>query len=93
MRKLKIGKKKIKQYTVKDIMGILDISKVTALKLLNSGQLKSVRIGRQHWINEDDLIVFIDGQRRVGTDNIEGLLERQKRNPIYRFILKRLLKQ
>jgi len=65
MRILKFGKKKIKQYTVKDLMEILDISKVTALKLLKSGQLRSIRIGRQYWINEDDLIEFSPRRSKI----------------------------
>lgn len=92
MRNLKIGKKKIKQYTVKDLMEILDISKVTALKLLKSGQLRSVRIGRQYWINEDDLIEFLLGERDRIVDDFEDLIKKKIRNPISRFILKRLLK-
>ena len=92
MRYLKIGKKKIKQYTVKNLMEILDISKVTALKLLKSDRLRSIRIGRQHWINEDDLIEFLLGERDRKVVEYEALLKKRIRNPIYRFILKRLLK-
>ena len=92
MRNLKIGKKKIKQYTVKDLMEILDISKVTALKLLNSSQLRSIRIGRQHWINEDDMIEFICGDRDRLAGTYEDVLKLRGRNPISRFILRRLLK-
>lgn len=62
MREIRIGWKKITQYTVKDIMEKLSISKVTALKLIKSGQLKAVRIGRQYWINEEDFIAFLEGE-------------------------------
>ncbi len=92
MRILKFGKKKIKQYTVKDLMEILDISKVTALKLLKSGQLRSIRIGRQYWINEDDLIEFLLGDQNRIKETYEDVLKLKVRNPFYRFILKRLLK-
>ena len=92
MRYLRIGKKKIKQYTVKDLMEILDISKVTALKLLKSGPLRSIRIGRQYWINENDLIEFLLGDRNRLAETYEDVLKLKVRNPIYRFILKRLLK-
>jgi excisionase family DNA binding protein len=87
-----IWKKKIKQYTVKDLMEILDISKVTALKLLKSGSLRSIRIGRQYWINEGDLIEFLLGDRDRLAETYEDVLKLKVRNPIYRFILKRLLK-
>jgi len=92
VRILRIGKKKIKQYTVKDLMEILDISKVTALKLLKSGPLRSIRIGRQYWINENDLIEFLLGDRDHLAETYEDVLKLKVRNPIYRFILKRLLK-
>ncbi len=92
MRILEFGKKEIKQYTVKDLMEKLDISKVTALKLLKSGQLRSIRIGRQYWINEDDLIEFLLGDRDDISETYEDVLKLKARNPLYRFILKRLLK-
>ncbi|MFC2168674.1 helix-turn-helix domain-containing protein [Acidobacteriota bacterium] len=94
MRILKIGKKKIKQYTVTDLMEILDISKVTSLKLLKSGQLRSIRIGRQYWINEDDLVEFLLGDRDRLAKNYdnEDVLKTKVRNPLFRFILKRLMK-
>ncbi len=92
MRILRVGKKRIKQYTVKDLMEILDISKVTALKLLKSGLLRSIRIGRQYWINEGDLIEFLLGDRDRLAETYEDVLKLKVRNPIYRFILKRLLK-
>ncbi|MFC2160531.1 helix-turn-helix domain-containing protein [Acidobacteriota bacterium] len=94
MRILKIGKKKIKQYTVTDLMEILDISKVTSLKLLKSGQLRSIRIGRQYWINEADLVEFLLGDRDRLAKNYENedVLKTKVRNPLFRFILKRLMK-
>ena len=92
MRILKIGRNKIRQYTVKDIMRKLEISKVTALNLINSGKLKSVRIGRQHWINEDDLIAFLldDMENRSGDYKKASL--RKIKNPMIRFIVNLWLK-
>lgn len=73
-------------------MESLGISKVTALKLLKSGRLRSIRIGRQYWINEDDLIEFILGDRDRLTKTYDKALNLKKKNPLSRFILKRLLK-
>ena len=75
-------------------MEILDISNVTSLKLLKSGQLRSIQIGRQYWINEDDLIEFLLGDRdRLAKKYVdEAVLNTKARNPLIRFILKRLLK-
>lgn len=83
-----MGRQRIKQYTVKDIMDILKISKVTALKLIRSGKLKSIRIGRQHWINENDLIVFLLGTEKKGDDDNKQVLVRLNKNPLLGLILK-----
>lgn len=92
MRTLKIGRQKIRQYTVKDIMEKLEISKVTALNLINSGKLKSVRIGRQHWINEDDLIDFLLDDKEKSTVNYKKEIIKKIKNPLIRFIVNLLLK-
>ena len=92
MRILTIGRTKIRQYTVKDIMDKLDISKVTALNLIHSGKLKSVRIGRQHWINEDDLIDFLLGKKEKRSRDYKKELIARIKNPIARFIVRLLLK-
>lgn len=52
----------IQQYNLKDIQEKLQISRVTALKLLSSGKIKAQKIGRQWWINEEDLIAFLEGK-------------------------------
>jgi excisionase family DNA binding protein len=92
MRTLKIGRQKIRQYTVKDMMEKLEISKVTALNLIHSGKLKSVQIGRQYWINEEDLIDFLlDKKNETSADYKKELIEKIK-NPLARFIVNLLLK-
>lgn len=92
MRTLKIGDKNIRQYTVADLMTKLDISKVTALNLLKAGKIKSIRIGRQYWINEVDLVDFLlGGSPRKNIFYGEKTTHRFK-NPILRFFLSRLLK-
>ena len=59
MRSIWLGSKIIKQYSIKDIQEKLQISKVTALRLVGSGQLKDQKIGRQWWVNDEHLIAFL----------------------------------
>lgn len=92
MRILKIGRNRIRQYTVNDIMIILQISKVTALNLVNSGKLKSVRIGRQHWINEDDLIAFLGDKKKKRSSDYRMELIAKVKNPLVRFIVRLLMR-
>ena len=61
MRTIWLGSKVIQQYNLKDLQEKLQISRVTALKLLGSGKIKAQKIGRQWWINEEDLITFLEG--------------------------------
>jgi excisionase family DNA binding protein len=64
MRTIWLGSKVIQQYNLKDIQEKLEVSRVTALKLLNSGKIKAQKIGRQWWVNEEDLIAFLEGKKR-----------------------------
>ena len=61
MRTIWLGSKIFQQYSLKDIQEKLQISKVTALNLVNSDKLNAQKIGRQWWINEEDFIVFLEG--------------------------------
>ena len=61
MRTIWLGSKIFQQYSLKDIQEKLQISKVTALKLVNSDKLNAQKIGRQWWVNEEDFIVFLEG--------------------------------
>lgn len=61
MRTIWLGSKIFQQYSLKDIQEKLQISKVTALKLVNSDKLTAQKIGRQWWINEEDFIAFLEG--------------------------------
>ena len=63
MRTIWLGSKVIQQYSLLDIQDKLQISKVTALKLVQSGKIKAQKIGRKWWINEDDLLEFLEGKR------------------------------
>ena len=64
MRTIWLGSKIFQQYSLKDIQEKLKISKVTALKLVNSDELKAQKSGRQWWINEDDFIAFLQGESK-----------------------------
>jgi excisionase family DNA binding protein len=63
MRTIWLGSKVIQQYSLLDIQDKLQISKVTALKLVQSGKIKAQKIGRRWWVNEDDLLEFLEGKR------------------------------
>lgn len=60
MRTIWLGSKVIEQYSLADIQEKLQISRVTALKLLQSGKIRAQKIGRRWWINENDLIDFLE---------------------------------
>lgn len=62
MRTIWLGSKVIQQYNLQDIQEKLQISRVTALKLLGTGKIKAQKIGRQWWVNEEDLIIFLEGK-------------------------------
>jgi len=55
-----LGSKVIEQYSLADIQEKLQISRVTALKLLQSGKIRAQKIGRKWWINENDLVDFLE---------------------------------
>jgi excisionase family DNA binding protein len=63
MRTIWLGSKVIQQYSLLDIQDKLQISKVTALKLVQSGKIRAQKIGRKWWINENDLLEFLEGKR------------------------------
>ena len=63
MRTIWLGSKIIQQYSLQDLQEKLQISKVTALKLVQSGKIRAQKIGRKWWINEDDLLEFLEGKR------------------------------
>ena len=46
---------------VEDLMPILGIGRNTAYELIRSGQIRSVRIGRQIRIPREALLEFLDG--------------------------------
>ena len=47
---------------VEDLMPILAIGRNTAYELVRSGQIRSIRIGRQLRIPRDAVVEFLNGQ-------------------------------
>lgn len=47
---------------VEDLMPLLGIGRNTAYELIRSGQIRSVRVGRQIRIPRDALLEFLDGR-------------------------------
>jgi len=62
MRTIWLGSKIIQQYSLLDLQEKLQISKVTALRLVGSGKIKAQKIGRRWWVNEEDLLAFLEGK-------------------------------
>jgi excisionase family DNA binding protein len=63
MRTIWLGSKVIQQYSLLDLQDKLQISKVTALKLVQSGRIRAQKIGRKWWINEEDLLEFLEAKK------------------------------
>ena len=47
---------------VEDLMPLLGIGRNTAYELIHSGQIRSIRIGRQIRIPREALLEFLDGR-------------------------------
>ena len=47
---------------VEDLMPVLDIGRNTAYELVRSGQIRSIKIGRQLRIPRDAVVEFLNGQ-------------------------------
>ena len=47
---------------VEDLMSVLDIGRNTAYELVRSGQIESIRVGRQLRITKQALVAFMNNQ-------------------------------
>ena len=47
---------------VEDLMPVLDVGRNTAYELVRSGQIRSIRIGRQLRIPRDAVVDFLNGR-------------------------------
>ena len=48
---------------VEDLMPILDIGRNTASELVRSGQIRSVKVGRQIRVPRDAVVEFLNGEK------------------------------
>lgn len=51
-------------YTTQEACRLLSVGKTTLFGLLNSGELRSVRIGNARLVAHDDMIDYVAGLRR-----------------------------
>jgi excisionase family DNA binding protein len=49
-------------YKLKDIRAMLNVSRNTLYSWIKQGKLKSVKIGRHHFVKEEDLQRLIEGK-------------------------------
>ena len=60
-----IGMEELKIYTVKEVADLLKVSKMTVSRYIQSGKLKSSKLGRMHRIIESDLKAFLDDCKKA----------------------------
>nr|WP_326184699.1 helix-turn-helix domain-containing protein [uncultured Oscillibacter sp.] len=61
--------------TPREVMDLLYIGKNTLYKLLNSGELKGFRIGRQWRVSKQSLMGFVEQNERNSVDYYEKRCE------------------
>ena len=52
-----------KYYSPQEVAEILSVSRATIMRRIRSGELQSVRIGRQYRVSDEDLQCWIENQR------------------------------
>ena len=52
-------------YTVKEVADLLKVSKMTISRYIQSGKLKSSKLGRMHRIADDDLRKFLENCKKA----------------------------
>jgi excisionase family DNA binding protein len=62
MGKLDDARSRSRYVTVAEVAGQLRVSNMTVYRLVQSGQLAAVRVGRSYRIREEDVDRFIAGQ-------------------------------
>ena len=60
-----IGMEELKIYTVKEVADLLKVSKMTVSRYIQSGKLKSSKLGRMHRIADDDLRKFLENCKKA----------------------------
>jgi len=61
-----------KQLSVIDVAYLLRVSKDTVMRLIKSGRLKAVKVGRFWKIMRSDLSQFIDDCKTRGRDHVDS---------------------
>ena len=54
-----IGMEELRIYTVKEVADLLKVSKMTISRYIQTGKLKSSKLGRMYRITDDDLRKFL----------------------------------
>jgi excisionase family DNA binding protein len=62
MAKLSDARSRSRYVTVAEVAGLLRVSNMTVYRLVQSGQLSAVRVGRSYRIREEDVDSFLGGQ-------------------------------
>ena len=60
-----IGMEELRIYTVKEVADLLKVSKMTVSRYIQSGKLKSRKLGRMHRIADDDLRKFLEDCKKA----------------------------
>jgi excisionase family DNA binding protein len=62
MAKLSDARSRSRYVTVAEVAGLLRVSNMTVYRLVQSGQLPAVRVGRSYRIHEEDVDSYLGGQ-------------------------------
>ena len=62
MAKLSDARSRSRYVTVAEVAGLLRVSNMTIYRLVQSGQLPAVRVGRSYRIREEDVDSFLGNQ-------------------------------
>lgn len=60
-----IGMEELRIYTVKEVADLLKVSKMTVSRYIQSGKLKSSKLGRMHRITDTDLRKFLEDCKKA----------------------------
>ena len=60
-----IDMEELRIYTVKEVADLLKVSKMTISRYIQSGKLKSSKLGRMYRIADDDLRIFLEDCKKA----------------------------
>lgn len=61
----------IKLYTPREVAEVLKISYENALSLIKSGDIESIKVGRQYRVEKSKLLAFLAGEGKQG-ENLDS---------------------